>query len=187
MDEHARELGYLAMSWNRLHDNLSKIFDFIVKSPSPGLAASIWYALDSDFQQRKLLRAATERATHIDTVRRDSIVWVLDQIDLSLRHFRNDALHAPMVTMHSLGIETIGSIISADKTSDSPRAKSLNKKDIKEEIQLYRKLSTVLANYTFVMTISFRLPKHAWPDRPQLPHAHQTKSRKEGSRQSSDK
>jgi hypothetical protein len=187
------EIGHLVFNWNRLHDNLANLFEFIVGSPSKGVATSIWYSTDSDFAQRKMLRAATEKSLHISSRQRESIIWLLNQIDDSLRHKRNDALHSPLAVVTGDYGEGETTWIIPDPGSGSPRAHSLLKSErthlnLMGELKEYGQLSNTLATYAYAMFRAFVNPtSHAWPDKPKLPHAHRTKSRKESSRRNNDK
>jgi hypothetical protein len=103
----AHELGYLAIVWNQLHDNLLTIFIEVLIPTDDFAAKAIWYSTDSDFQQRKMLRALIEldtqtlflddREPKLKSFQREAIFWVLDQIEKPLRHQRNNALHAPLM------------------------------------------------------------------------------------------
>jgi hypothetical protein len=99
---YAVELGYLAATWNQLHHNLSSLFTLLLKSKNERFAQVIWHATDSDFTQRKMLRAIIETdkkllpmARTLQPTHAAEILWILDQIDEKLRHKRNNALHAP--------------------------------------------------------------------------------------------
>ena len=103
------ELGYLAIAWNQLHHNLSLLFTLLVRSTDQFVANAVWYSTDSDFTQRKMLRAVVELdekvpgiSKRLPALQRDEILWILDQIDDPLRHKRNNALHSPLVMMHAV-------------------------------------------------------------------------------------
>jgi hypothetical protein len=99
-------LGELVFIWNDLHHTLSSLFELVVKSPSRKMGVSIWYSTDNDYAQRKKLRAAAQRATQFSESQRGDIVWMIDRIDDTLRHNRNDAIHAPLTFLQSLSDET---------------------------------------------------------------------------------
>lgn len=188
MKAYGADIGYLAISWNRLHDNLAKLFTFVINSPSPNMAGAVWYCTDSDAQQRKMLRAAIDHAQHLTDQQRKAIIGVLNQIEKPLRHNRNDALHAPLVLIYVLSKKAFKAVVKADEQSLSPRARSLRGKDLKKEFREYIELSRTLSGYTGKMVNSLRQPGlHAWPDKPPLPHAHRKKSRKGSSRRSTGK
>jgi hypothetical protein len=117
-------IGYLAITWNRLHDNLSKIFVQVLKSPSPKIASAVWFSTNSDFSQREMLRVAVPRASHLSTQQRESILWLLCQVEETLRYQRNDAIHAPLVLVKQLAKDAVATI-QADMNSESPRVRNL--------------------------------------------------------------
>src|SRR3954470_9699664 len=81
---YATSLGELVFAWNDLHENLSKLFELAIKSPLRNMGTSIWHSTDSDFAQRKMLRAAVERASHLLPPQRKDILWILNRIDDTL-------------------------------------------------------------------------------------------------------
>jgi hypothetical protein len=176
---YAAAIGEIVFHWNRLHDNLSTLFELIIKSPSREIGVAIWFSTDSDFAQRKMLRAAVEKTKELTDAQRADIIWALNRIDESLRHDRNDAIHAPLVFLHMLE----GSIrVVPDFRSASPRAKSLWKKaniNIRQILDEHAQLAEALGDFIegafrFILSPT----ECAWPDRPKLPHAHQKKNRK---------
>ena len=185
------ELGYVAFSWNRLHDNLANLFEIIIQSPSKGIGTAIWYSTDSDFAQRKMLRSATEKALHIKKDRREAIIWLLNQVDDFLRHKRNDAMHSPVATAQGDFGEGETVWVIPDPGSGSPRAKSLWAKErthvrLVEELKDYGEFANTLAIYSHAMFMTF-VAGHPWPQKPKLPHAHRTKIRKGSSGQNNPK
>lgn len=172
-------IGYIAFSWNRLHDNLSVLFNCIVSSPSPGLGQAVWFSLDSDFSQRLMLKAALKLAVQLSNEQRDDVSWVMTQIDDSLRHKRNDALHAPLIVVRGIRDDALASWIEANINSKSPRAKALLNKDLMDEFTEYGVFADGLATYVGAMANYLRDPaRNAWPKKPKLPHAHRTGHRK---------
>jgi len=169
-------LGYVAFSWNRLHDNLSHLFKALVKTESADMAQAIWYPADSDIIQRKMLRSAAEMAIHLTTSQRDEIKWLLNQIDDALRHQRNNALHAPLMLMRGVIDDVLLTWVEANKFSASPRAKALRDKNLINEFEAYGAHIDVLSDYAANMSNAIIFPGvHTWPERPDLPHAHQKK------------
>ena len=175
------DIGHLAIAWNTLHETLSQLFEVVLRSRSPKIGAAIWYSTDSDFSQRKMLRSATEHARHLTARQRSDILGMLDKIDNTLRHQRNNAMHAPLVLI----LSSPESWIEADPDSESPRAKALRGKDIRKEFRLCRDLAGVLSKYAHEMHRALTWPaRYSWPEKPPLPHANQKKSRRGSSRQS---
>ena len=119
---YAVSVGELAFSWNSLHNHLGNLFELVVKSPSRRMGISIWYSSDSDYAQRKMLRAAVQVATQLTAEQRKDICWALDRIDDTLRHSRNDAIHAPLTFIQSLNDMSIKMVLDM---GDHPRARSL--------------------------------------------------------------
>jgi len=185
------KLGFLVFIWNRLHDRLSQIFNIVVASPAKDLGYGIWYSTDSDFAQRKMLRSAVEIAKKESALtdrQAKDIMWILNHIDESLRHKRNDALHAPLGFTRGIVDKALSIWVEADWFSQNPRAKALRGKNLLTELDDYSNLATVLADFAAAIYGSLRSPAaHAWPDKPKLPHAHRKKNRKESSGQSTAK
>lgn len=178
-------LGELVFIWNKLHQNLSVLFELVVKSPSRKMGVSIWHSTDNDYAQRRMLRAAAQVATQLTPAHREDILWVLDRIDDTLRHNRNDAIHAPLTFIQGLSEAAKISVIP-DPGSDSPRAKSLWKKgfnDLNEYLEENIALASILSDFAGDMFDAILNPSgRTWPDRPDLPQAHRKKSRKRSSR-----
>jgi hypothetical protein len=184
------KLGELVLFWNDLHHNLSVLFELVVKSPSRKMGMSIWYSTDSDYAQRKMLRAATETANQLTVEQRGDILWIIDKIDDSLRHHRNNALHSPLAFVHDV-TQTPRIFVIPNFYTDSPRAKALLARgfdNFKVELEDYISLATVLSDFAEEIGRSVFAPaERPWPKRPLLPHAHRKKSPKEGPRQNTAK
>ena len=177
-----------------MHRNLGVLFALIVRSPSEKMALAIWYSTDSDYAQRKMLHVAVEKATHLSSEQICGILWAINRIDDSLRHHRNDAMHAPLAFLLGTPENPDAPIISmtADPHSPNPRAVSLFKKtglaDLRKYLKEQEELAHVLAAYIAEMGNAIKDPvTHAWPDKPKLPRAHQTKTRKRSSHRNTDK
>src|ERR1700738_1842570 len=54
---YSTELGYLAIAWNGLHYHLMSLFALLSEPKNSASAKAVWYSIDSDFSQRKMLRA----------------------------------------------------------------------------------------------------------------------------------
>lgn len=179
---YAALLGTLAFSWNQLHDNLSRLFRIVVNPVSfPNLPYKIWFALDNDYLQRKILRAAVEVNFDLTEQQRKDIFWVLNQIDESLRFKRNDALHAPLMLTSGIVDDAVRTWAEANKGSFSPRADALRNKDLIAEFEGYIALSEILVSYVAGMIMHFQIRdgSHPWPQRPTSPHAHRKKSERD--------
>jgi hypothetical protein len=186
---YAANLGELVFHWNSLHNELSHLFELVIKSPVRKMGVSIWHSTDSDFAQRKMLRAATEIASHLSKPQREDILWVLNRIEDGLRHNRNDALHAPLIVIMDYALTKI--TVVPDPNSDSPRARALIKKgfdNLNEFLRENIELANLLELFSNGMFQAILNPsERAWPQRPALPHAHRKKSPKGSSRQNSAK
>jgi hypothetical protein len=182
---YATRLGQLIFAWNNLHDNLSKLFELAVDSPSRKIGVSIWYSTESDFAQRKMLRAAIERTTKLSKPQRDDIIWMLNRIDESLRHHRNDAIHSPYVFIQHFS-DTSRILVIPDPSSDSPRAKSLMNKgaqNLKAYLEENTELAELLNDYAADMFKAILNPSgRRWPNKPELPHARRKKIGRVGHR-----
>jgi len=179
---YAISLGELAFSWNSLHSHLADLFELVVKSPSRRMGVSIWYSSDSDYAQRKMLRAAIEAASQFTAQQRADIRWVLDRIDEALRHSRNDAVHSPLTFIQSL--DDISIIRVIPDMSDNPRARSLWAKarsfeDLNVLFKEAKALADVLDDYvTGIFRAILNPSERSWPTRPKLPNAHRKKGGK---------
>jgi hypothetical protein len=180
---YAVELGQLAIAWNQLHHNLALLFKLLLRAESDVAAGAIWYATDNDFTQRKMLRAIVETDQNsppamqkILPAHREEILWILDQTDSSLRHKRNNALHAPLMLLRGVYDDAVRSWVEAHFNPQNPRARPLRGKDLIEEFRDYTALADVLGSYANVIwhTITFSAV-HPLPERPLLPEAHKKK------------
>jgi hypothetical protein len=186
---YAESIGYLVYAWNELHDRLCQMFQIMVQSPSPQLAGAVWHSTDSDYAQRKMLRAAVEKTTRVNKSQRGDILWALNKIDATLRHGRNDAIHAPLAIYHAMaGDGSFTLKIDPNYFSDSPKVWSLHGKDIRHEFDELAELADVLSGYVGDMGVAIFQPGISpWPGRPPLPRAHRTKNHKGSNPQSSAK
>lgn len=160
------ELGKLVYSWNKIQESLSRIFSQIVDAKHPNVATAIWHSTPSDLQQRKMLRSALSMFDRKSSPASE-IIWILDSIDHSLAHKRNDAIHAPLVFI----TDALGTTLGPDRfTSDNPRAKALLGKDLLAEFKWYHETCDVLTRYARAISQSIRDPdRHSVPERPKLP------------------
>ncbi len=117
---YAEQIGFLVANWNTLHEHLPHVFSIILKtSDRDEMAMAIWHSTDSDFLQRKMLRSVVKNAK-IAKEKRDAILWIIDKIDESLRHRRNDAIHAPWIFMTGIVNDALSSWFAADLFSLNP-------------------------------------------------------------------
>jgi hypothetical protein len=183
MRPYAVEIGVLANAWNQLHFNLNCLFVLLLKAQEETFSKAVWYAAESDFVQRKMLRSIIEADQNtlphkrkLTKLQAGEILWVLDQIEKPLRHQRNNALHAPLMIVTGLQNEQVRSRALAHFDSQNPRAKPLQGKDLINEFRDYTAHSDVLTEYTSGIWHALKDPAHrTWPERPALPQAHKKK------------
>jgi hypothetical protein len=193
---YAAALGELIIAWNDLHETLSFLFELAIKSSSRQMGISIWHSTENDYAQRKMLRAAVEQATHFTEDQREDMLWVLDRIDNTLRHSRNDMIHSPVSFIQGLTDEgpSDESIVVVPGTSDNPRAKALWARaarpgakalwttvgNLKSHFDETRRLAEVLDDFAMDMFRTILNPSEwSWPKRPALPQAHRKKGGKD--------
>jgi hypothetical protein len=143
------ELGYLAAAWNQLQHNLSSLFTLLVASGKDPIGQAVWHAAESDFVQRKMLRAFVEIDQTLLPAQRAllelqarEILWILDQIDRNLRHKRNNAIHAPLMTITGVWDGAVRHRVEAHFNPHNPRAKPLRGKNLKDEFKDYPRTPT---------------------------------------------
>lgn len=189
-------LGELTYNWNLLQEHLCRLFAVVMNenntddedaededeltqhkknadrdaaiASSPAYA--IWHSTPNDYAQRSMLRAAAECIK--DQQYGKEIIWLLDQIDKSLRNKRNDALHAPLVISStvSLGAPPTPAEVTPFTLTKNPRAMNLVGKNLLEELVWYRQTASVLIIHALDL-IAVRNPwqPRPLPERPQLP------------------
>jgi hypothetical protein len=183
--KHTHELGYLALAWNQLHHNLSLIFGFLLKSQDRYAAQAIWHSLESDFTQRKMLRALLTLDTQLPfpqrmplpKTQREEILWILNQIDNDLRHKRNNAIHAPLTLARMVENGKVKPLVEAHLNPQNPRAHPLRGRDLLQEFRSYADHAEMLATYSSAIRRALTVEKVPWPDRPRSPQAHKKKQK----------
>jgi hypothetical protein len=181
---YALELGYLVAAWNTLHHNLSALFALILQPKNNETAQAIWRSTENDFAQRKMLRAAIDidqnisKSKHaLSSVQAQEILWLLNQIDETLRHKRNNAIHAPLMIFKGFYDGGRKTWVEAHFNDQNPRAKPLRDKDLIGEFRGYTDHTETLSRYATAIWYAIAAPgKHPWPERPLLPQAHKTKA-----------
>ena len=159
----ATEIGWVAYEWNRLQSALAELFNDVLETKSGAVGYSVWHSLKSDLSQREMLRAAANYHVVTDSEKKafcETVVALLNKVnDLSRK--RNDALHVPLIFVHTatgLEIETLAFF-------GSPQARNLDSKNLIEEFRWYRKSLAVLAGYAEELHYALRFPEH-YPLRP---------------------
>lgn len=177
------ELGYLAAAWNQLQHNLSSLFTLLVAGGKDPIGQAVWHAAESDFVQRKMLRAFVEVDQSLLFTQRallaqqaKEILWILDQIDGNLRHKRNNAIHAPLMTITGVWDGAVRHRVEAHFNPHNPRAKPLRGKNLRDEFKDYAAHANMLSAYAVRIWQALHDPEHApWPNRPSVPQAHKKK------------
>jgi len=179
---YSTELGYLAIAWNELHYTLMSLFAMLSWRPkNEASAKAVWYAVDSDFSQRKMLRAVIESHPTVPDGRElpealaKEILWILNQIDESLRHKRNNALHAPLLAMCGVYDGAVRYWAEAHLDPQNPRAKPLRGKDLIQEFRDYTEQADMLGVYAGHIFAFLSHRPVSWPKRPSSPQAHKKK------------
>ena len=130
-------VGTVAHDWNRLHEELGKLFVITLRARSHKIAAAIWYAPYSDRLQRDLLMAVID-ACDIRLFEKFPPSAKADLIDFmrkinSLSTKRDDVVHGPVL----FDDETGRPQIIADYLTDHRRAKALARR-VRLPASLYR-------------------------------------------------
>jgi hypothetical protein len=176
---YATKLGILVFLWNQLHDNLSHLFQIVVNAANwPNLPYKIWFALESDALQRKILRDALEVNQNFTQERREDIKYLLTEIEHHLRPRRNDAIHAPLMMNTGLVSKAVRTWAEANIWSFSPRSASLRNKDLIREFDDCIELTEDLIDFSARMILHLRSHdgSYPWPQRPPPPHAQREKN-----------
>ena len=172
---YAIELGHLAYHWNRLHENLGRLFWTITGIANGVVAMNVWYSLRSDLAQREMLRAAAMGGLNRQAVEkaRGEIKWLLDEVN-TLSHQRNDALHAPL--LFKFEPEDPRPIFESAYHFGNPRALKLKDKDLISEFVWYHERAAALADHASVLDLWIHRPEPTLPSRPKLPTRGQRKN-----------
>jgi hypothetical protein len=195
------ELGYVVFSWNQLHDNLASLFGVIftplqdrsaaLNSSFYRMALDVWHSTNNDYIQRAMLREALRQAT-ITPEQREAIESALNEIDNSLRHKRNAAIHSPLMFTTAVIEDAVKTFIEPSIWSVSPNAKAMRKslekrsteaifsrQELIEELKWYGALADSLGRYIGAIRLNLGNPEiDALPDKLVLPQPPPVKSRK---------
>ena len=197
------ELGYLVASWNRLHDQLAQIFAVCftpfeerkasLNSSYYRMAMAVWQSTTNDYSQRGMLRSLIKAPSTILTPgQADAIQTVLNEIDNSLRHKRNNAMHAPLMFTTGVIDEVIQTFVEPNVWTPNPQAKALRSSiakrsapplevgpnDLIEELKWYSSIADELGRYVGGIGANLDNPEHALPGKLKLPQPLPVKSRK---------
>jgi hypothetical protein len=180
---YALEIGKLSLEWNALQEVLALLFAAAIDDGHGTLLAyKVWHSTPNDRAQREMLRAATgvkfSKEPYMPyapapTRALDDVEWLLKEVD-RLADRRNDAIHSPFWQAFygdEVRIEPATSL-------GHPRARKLAGKDVLAEFKWYQECARVLRVFAFKLCeVLMWFPQRPWPDRPQLPHLGQSKTR----------
>jgi hypothetical protein len=164
-EPYAIQLGWLAYSWNSLHDRLGQLFWILTGLQNGKIPLAIWNAVKNDRTQREIVRATAKEALTGTPSAYDAIKWILDRADVFEEH-RNNALHSPLTFM----IDADGPQLSSKWLSGNPRAMKLKDKDLLNEFAWYGRSANKLAVYVQRISLHLKDPaQFPMPERPTMP------------------
>lgn len=162
IEPHVSAIGELVCSWNHLQEELAHLFWRVSKIPDGDIAFTIWHSTPNDHAQRSMLRAAARVSLAANEKVLGAVTWLLDRIDNSLRHKRNDAVHAPLI----LAVGSGGITVIPRDCTNNPRAASLEGKDIMKELIWYRETADALQHYCWQLNFVLTSPQLPFPEKP---------------------
>jgi hypothetical protein len=178
---YAIEIGFLLREWNDLQERLLSLFIKLLRWPNQDIGRSIWYAIQSDRSQRRmLLKAASaiynpshptpkvskeeRKKSPFAAALWDEIVWIIETAD-KLGQRRDAAAHSPVALVLGDPLEFI-----ARHYHGNPLAESLRGKKLLAEFRLYRKRASVLRQHTEAINRYIAMGKELpLPHRPPWP------------------
>jgi len=183
-EPYAMEIGFLAREWNDMQERMCGLFCITTRLQIDGAGSAIWYSVQKDISQRKMLKVAAEVVfeKHADLL--TELAWLISEAD-KVGYRRDDAIHAPLSMV-------IGDPLhfTARYFHGNPKAVKLKGKDLLAEFRWYRgcasslgRYASQLGNYVAVwrdQPVGAPLPP--LPGRPVLPTLGQKKKDQEGSR-----
>ncbi|SRR6266849_7123036 len=93
-EPYAVQLGWIAYSWNALHDALGSLFWALTGSQNGNVPLAIWNSIPNDRTQRGVLRAVAQTVLAGKETELRAVLWLLAAAD-KFEDKRNDALHTP--------------------------------------------------------------------------------------------
>jgi hypothetical protein len=160
-EPYAKAIGYLVREWNDLQEVLCNLFGAVLDNTNNRSARAIWYAIQNDRLQRRVLLAAADERFGSDSAIFKEIKWLVEKADGTGQQ-RDDAVHSPVAIMVSDPPEFVSRFFFGH-----PRAKTLKGKKLLDEFELYRKKIVALRKY------ATKLDGYVWamsgPERPSLP------------------
>jgi hypothetical protein len=167
LEEHAADIGHIALEWNALHDALGDLFVNTI-DPHSGrtIVMAAWQSLGSDRSKRQMLERAAFKKLGAEDRLYQEIKWICGELS-SLEDKRNDAVHTPFAVLVEGGaFKAVPALWTR-----SPRAQKVKGKDLKLELQSYRTNIQRLRLFAIRLIGFPALTTHgaAWPERPALP------------------
>ena len=174
IDEHAADVGSVAIAWNELHSALGELFAEVVDRTGRSMALAIWEAVSSDRSKRAMLLAAC--SVGLDDCRfTKEVVWTAGQAD-DLENRRNNAIHAPYsLTIDDGALKMIPYVFGGNQ-----RARNLHGRDLGVELESYWINIQHLSQFVRDLRGRSRLPADglSWPEKPRLPRPAHSQARK---------
>jgi hypothetical protein len=183
-EPYAMEIGFLLREWNDLQEQLLSLFITLLRWPNEEIARSIWYAVQNDRSQRRMLlgvASALYNPSHpsckITKLQRyndpsrvafwDEILWIIERTD-TLGSSRDAAAHSPVAILVGDPLEFI-----ARHYHRNPLAETLRGKQLLTEFKLYRDKASALRKHAEAINQHIKsekplpLPQRPpWPARP---------------------
>jgi hypothetical protein len=159
--------GAVVNAWNKLQEQLNKVFIAITGMPRD-MASAIWHSARCDGLQRQMLSAAIAATPddrwsgRLSSARDD--LRALIRVANKLAEDRNDAVHAPV----SLAIDNGRLIPIPAYFHGNPRATRLKGEDILSEFERCRETANILREFSEKIETALNFPSYAWPERPAL-------------------
>jgi len=171
---YAIEIGFLVREWNGLQEKLCDIFSTVLGVKNGAVARAIWYAVQNDRLQRKLLQEAAKATFEKQPKILDAILWLVDKTD-GIGQQRDNAIHSPVSMIITDPREFIALYFYGH-----PRATTLKGKKLLAEIHLYREKAKILEKYASALEYQIRHQRTRWgdetlplPEKPSLPSLEQ--------------
>jgi hypothetical protein len=169
-EPYAVQLGWIAHSWNALHDALGSLFWTLTGSQNGNVPLAIWNSIPNDRTQRGVLRAVAQTVLADKETELQAVLWLLAAAD-KFEDKRNDALHTPF----TFQIDPNDTRLVSKSYSGHKRALKLKNKELLPEFEWYGRSVHILARYA--MSIRFALgdpANFAWPTKPKMPERKKT-------------
>ncbi len=177
LNNHAADMGHVAMAWTRLHEELGKLFAVVVTPDRMGVGTSVWHSIISDRGQRAALAAGAQSALGETNELYERLKWGLDQLT-TLENDRNNTLHSAFGLMIEDGAFRL---IPIDYTGN-PRARNLRGKDLGIELRSYAQNIHAIRQYFERLGLCHfyaqRNQHVPWPAKPRLPRPAQAGTQK---------